>query len=102
MRRTIVTLLLLAVAVWFAPPQLEDVPGQCRALEQRILRIQALQTDAGKEDPVLAAAVAKRVLEYAGNHHRTLPSGLGCAMVYWDFVFDADLSLFQKDATTTR
>ena len=40
MRRTIVTLLLLAVAVWFAPPQMEDAAGQCRALENLVLRTQ--------------------------------------------------------------
>ena len=87
MRRTIVTLLLLAVAVWFAPPQMEDVPGQCRALENLVLRTQ----------PAEGEAVALRVMQYAKERHAGLPTGVGCAMVYWELVFDRDLSLFQAD-----
>lgn len=87
MRRTIVTLLLLAVAVWFAPPQMEDAAGQCRALESLVLRTQ----------PAEGEAVARRVMEYAKARHAGWPSGVGCAMVYWELVFDRDLSLFQAD-----
>ena len=90
MRRTIVTLLLLAVAVWFAPPQLEDVSGQCRALESRVLRVQG-------GEPAQGEAVARRVTQYSKARHGGWPIGLGCAMVYWELVFDRDLSLFQAD-----
>ena len=90
MRRIIAMLLLLAVALWFAPPQLEDVSGQCRALESMVLRAQV-------GPPAQGEAVARRVMQYARERHAGLPPGLGCAMVYWELVFDADLSLFQAD-----
>ena len=66
-----VTLLLLAVAVWFAPPQMEDAAGQCRALETLVLRTQ----------PAEGEAVARRVLQYAKDRHTGWPTGVGCAMV---------------------
>lgn len=102
MRRIIVMLLLLAVAVWFAPPQLEDVSGQCQALERRTLRTQLLQTPVGKEDATHAAAVVQRVMQYARSRHGDLPPGLGCGFVYWELVGDSDLGVFQTGDATTR
>ncbi len=92
MRRTIMFLLLLGIVVWFAPPQLEDVAGQCRSLESLVLRQAAGGTDAAAPE-----AVARRVMQYARARHAGLPPGLGCTMVYWELVFDGDLSLFLAD-----
>ena len=100
MRRTIITLLLLAVVAWFFPPQAEDVVGQCRALESRALREQTLQTATGKEDPAHAAAVSRRVLEFARAQYDSLPPGLACAIAYWQLLTDSDLSIFQAEPTT--
>ena len=94
MRRTIVTLLLLAVAAWFAPPQMEDTAGQCRALESRVLREQRLQVPDGKEEA--AQAVLQRVLQYARERHSDWPGGVGCALVYWELMMNADLALFRQ------
>ncbi len=96
MRRTIAFLLFLALVAWFMPPQLEDVSGQCSALETMVMREQAWRTPEGK-DAAAPAAVALRVMQYARARHGGKPAGLGCAMVYWELVFDGDLSLFQAD-----
>ncbi|MCC6719723.1 MAG: hypothetical protein IT555_17715 [Acetobacteraceae bacterium] len=102
MRRTIVMLLLLAGALWLLPPQLEDVSGQCRALESRALREQALQTPAGKEDPALAATVSQRAVAYAREYHYDMPPGLACAIEYWALLRDSDVRQFQPDAAPAR
>ena len=99
MRRTIITLLLLAVVAWSAPPQLEDVSGQCRALESQVLREQARRyPDSSEDAAVRAGLVAQRVMQYARDAHDSLPPGLGCFLVYAEILYDADLSMFQKQA----
>lgn len=99
MRRTIVMLLLLVVVVWSAPPHMEDVSRQCRALETLVLREQALQTPETVADAAARAeAVAGRVAQYARERHATFPRGLACFLVYWEILFDPDLSMFQAPA----
>lgn len=99
MRRTIITLLLLVAVAWSAPPQIEDVSGQCRALESQVLRQQARQfPDSSADAPVRAGIVTQRVGQYARDAYDSLPPGLGCFLVYGEFLFDADLSMFQEAA----
>ena len=96
MRRAVIMLLLLFVTAWIAPPQIEDVAGQCRALQNRAMREQTLQTPAGKEDPAHATEVSRRVVEYARDRHYTWPPGLACFISYWELLQDSDLSTFQE------
>jgi hypothetical protein len=99
MRRTIVMLLLLVVVVWSAPTHMEDVSRQCRALERQVLREQARQTPEGAVDAASRAqAVAAAVAQYARDQHSTFPGGLACFLVYWEIMFDPDLSMFQPQA----
>jgi hypothetical protein len=99
MRRTIVMLLLLVVVAWSAPPQLEDVSGQCRALESQVLREQARRfPDSSEDASVRAGLVAQRVMQYARDAHGSLPPGLSCFLVYAEILYDSDLSAFQPPA----
>lgn len=99
MRRTIVLLLLLVAVLWSAPPQLEDVSGQCRELEAQVLREQVrLFPDSSDTAASHAATVVQRVAQYARDSYAPNPPGLGCFLVYWEIMFDSDLSVFQEAA----
>lgn len=97
MRLTLIMLLLLAIVAWFVPQQAEDVDGQCRALDSLVLREQVVQTPADRQDAAQAAAVVRRVAQYAREQHAGLPPGLACFLVYWEMWPTAELGPFQAD-----
>jgi hypothetical protein len=91
----IILIVLVLVGVYFYPQLNEGTSSACGALEKRYIRTASSGSDAGKVVGALFTSgnnSGDLAASFVKTKQPNLPAPLGCAMYYYQIMFDPDVA----------